>query len=322
MYNFSKMYVCGKYIVLIPQAYPAIVRYDTVSNKIDYFSEKLEHFVSNDGNKKVCGGCCLRGNMLFLASAAGNYVLVLDILTGKQQILTSGSESQQGCTSIFDDGVDLWLMPFLGRTIVRWNPMTGEMHEYSNYPDGFNCTNIIMGIDEDKYAFKTAVGFGDYVLFAPWWANMFIQINKKTGEVSEWIPPFEVPYLVKTGYYANYANTSIFNNSTENETYIRAYNDNSIYKINLLTNEYEKLEIDIDKEFLKDNEAGFSKISDACQYGCMENPFNSLKDFIDENITGNKFDKQKQLELYSDVVANIDGTCGQKTHEFIVKANM
>lgn len=315
--NFNKMFTYGKYIILIPSGYPAIVRYNIETEKADYFSEAASLIRANVDGETLVGGACLRDNNLFIASPTDNIVVVLDILTGKHQVLTTQA-NQCGCAEIFDDGKNLWLMPFKGRTIVRWDPVLGESQEYNEYPENFRCTNLSAEIEQDKYAFRTAVSCGDYVLFAPWWANMFIKIDKKTGAMSEWKPPFEIPYSVLKGYYNNFGHTAFFGESNGNEVFVVVYDDRALYKVNLETNEYKKIKIEIDVEFLRKNTAGFSEVSEWFPYACLENEFNSLEDFINNNIKGKAFNKEKQLSLYGNVVANIDGTCGEKVHNFIM----
>ena len=53
------------------------------------------------------------------------------------------------------------------------------------------------------------------------------------------------------------------------------------------------------------------------QYCLVENAMNSLKDLLDNKITGNQFDKKRQLKAFSNVNANTSGTCGKTVYEFV-----
>ena len=68
---------------------------------------------------------------------------------------------------------------------------------------------------------------------------------------------------------------------------------------------------------LKQHEDGFNDSSQWLKYCCCENAFNSLKDFLDEGITGKQFEKEKQIKSYEIIAANNDGSCGEKVHEYI-----
>lgn len=315
--NFSRMFYYDKYIVLVPINYPAIVRFDAQTEKVEYFSDKLTPFMEKVDGEKVAGGTVLRDNKLFIASPSSNLVLVFDILTGKTQILTTGA-NQLGCAAIYDDGKDLWLMPLKGKTIVRWNPLTGEKKEYSDFPEGFRGIDPTCEIEQEKYAFKSAVSFGDNILFAPWWGNMFVKLNKNTGEMLKWIPPVEIEYLPFNAYLNNIGNTEIIRDKN-NDTFIISYANNAIYRVDLENNEATKLEMEIDIEELRKNAKGFCIVADWIKYACLESAFNTLKDFLESNISGEGFNREKQLESYSNVASNLDGTCGKKVHEFIMK---
>ena len=93
--------------------------------------------------------------------------------------------------------------------------------------------------------------------------------------------------------------------------------DRKLYYINFETEEYEEVPVEFDRNELKTNELGFWEDSEWLQYACDENADNALSDFLDGNITGNAFDRERQIQAYSKIVANNDGTCGEKTHQFI-----
>lgn len=317
LFKFVKMYNYEKYIVFISFNYPAIVRYNIETEKVDCYTDNLEIFTGNINDGKVIGGSCVRKNILFIASPTENYVLAFDILTGKYQLLTTASKSKCGCLALLDDGEDLWFMPMTGTTITRWNPNTGKVNEYSAYPEGFTCINPIMSIETQERPFFSAVDCKDFILFAPWWANMFIKLDKSTGKMTEWIPPFDISYTPLNGYYSSIFGTSrIFNKNEENEVYIATLNNKKLYKLNLQTNEYVEIKVEFDKEFLTDNAPKFSEQTNDF-YVCYENAFNTLKDLLDGKIKGH--DKEKQIKGVSSITENADGTAGQKIHEYIEK---
>ena len=62
---------------------------------------------------------------------------------------------------------------------------------------------------------------------------------------------------------------------------------------------------------------GFCQMSEYAAYGCGEDAFNSLQDFVDGRISGARFDKEKQLVAYRKIAANNDGTAGEKIYQFV-----
>ena len=73
----------------------------------------------------------------------------------------------------------------------------------------------------------------------------------------------------------------------------------------------------IDETEIRRHVPGFCQMSEYDAYGCWEDAFNSLQDFVNGNLSGNKFDREKQFAAFSKIVANIDGTAGEKIYKYI-----
>ena len=138
--------------------------------------------------------------------------------------------------------------------------------------------------------------------------------------MTEWKPPFPILEKEKNSYYtmggmANFVNPK--KDIEQREPLVFTLYDRKLYKVDLETNEWQELGIGFDRKELEKNEAGFQKESQWMQYCCLENAFNSLPDFLDGNITGHAFDRQSQLDAYSLIAANHDGTSGEKIYGFM-----
>ena len=75
--------------------------------------------------------------------------------------------------------------------------------------------------------------------------------------------------------------------------------------------------MNFDVNELKEHEPGFCYFSQWLRYCCHENAFNSIRDFLEGNISGNQFEKDLQIEAYKAVASNSNGDCGVKIHEFM-----
>lgn len=319
--SFAGAVPCGKYIFLIPNLYPAIVRFDTENEEIRYFKSNLDVIIDTRNGERSIGGYCVQNGYLFIASPVDNRVLAIEAESGKEQVLITGANNTSGCMILNSDGTNLWFMPFSGANVTCWNPETGEVREYSNYPENLKCKNINSGIECMERPFSCPTFCGDYVYLAPYWSNMYIKLNRVTGESIEWRPPMDTPDDIKNGYYFSWCK-SIFHYSIDKAK--KFYNlvslyDRKFYNVDLETTSYEELNIEFNINELKVNEPGFSKNSEWLQYCCEENAFNSLADFLEGNITGEPFNKKKQVAAYGEIIANNDGTCGEKVHEFIIE---
>ena len=76
------------------------------------------------------------------------------------------------------------------------------------------------------------------------------------------------------------------------------------------------MEIEFDYNDLLEHEPGFYEESEWMQYCLNENVFNSLKNLLDNEITGNPFDRERQLRAFAKVNVNTEGTCGQNVYAF------
>ena len=93
--------------------------------------------------------------------------------------------------------------------------------------------------------------------------------------------------------------------------------EKKLFDINIDSKEYKEVSIEYDYDDLMKHEPGYMEESEWMQYCLNENAFNSLKDLLDGDITGNQFDKARQLKAFAKINANTDGTCGRNVYEFV-----
>lgn len=167
--------------------------------------------------------------------------------------------------------------------------------------------------------FYTAAFWQDKVFIAPYWGNRFFCLDRGTGKMEEWKPPFPVPEKPKNGYYSSWA-AGCFLGQTDTlgaGTYhFFSMMDCKLYDVNLDTEEFREIPVKFDLEELKRQEPGFCEESEWLQYCCRENYFNSLPAFLDGNTAGAAFDRDRQLCAFQKIAANHDGTSGEKIYRF------
>lgn len=318
---FDGAITCEDYIFLIPKYYPAIVKYDTVHDQVIYLKDNLDIVRGVVQGELINGGYCVHNGYLFIASPSDNRVLRIHVESGKEKVLEISASHMQGYCSLSSDGNDLWLLPYSGNIVTRWNPENGETCEYADYPSKLQCRHPIMQYECMEKPFNKVAFMGDYVYLPPWWANMYVRLDKKSGVMTEWKPPFEQLPVWKNRYFFSWGKGffgSVIEN-TDNKIYLfySAY-DRKIYHINLETNEAIEINREFDLAELHNHEPGFHEKSEEMQYACQENAFNSLPNFLDGKITGNQFDKERAIHDYERIAANNDGTSGEKIYQFII----
>lgn len=313
----------NNYLFLIPYQYPAIVRYDIWRDKVDYLEGYNPFFVQNVRGEWRLGGCRIWKDFLLIGSPTENRVLAINVKTLKPQMLTVRSQSRCGCYGMMPDGDEIWILPTTGKTVVRWNPKTGTVREYTDMPQGLYCVNRGAGFRCDDYPFSYGGFCGNKLILPPNWGNMFVSIDKETGAIDKWVPPFAVVQEEKNcyfpiggiGYFAYPTDTL----GEGTYWYFDAV-ERKLYNINLETREYREIEIFFDKEELEEHEPGFWETSEWLVYSCSENALNSLPDFLDGKIVGGAFSRDRQLAAYRRMIANNDGSCGEKVHRAMMKS--
>lgn len=311
---FSIAWKYDKYLLLVPINYPAVVRYDTVTGQISYFEEHIDVFVKKKEGKNIVGGSIVYQGELYIASPVDNLVYRLHIESGEIQIIELPIKSRCGGSQLIEYRNDIWLMPYEGKVIVRWNTLTGEAREYSGFPIDFSCVNAIDGCEGP--AFNLPAFYGKYMYLVPCQANMYLKLNIETGEFMKWCPPLK---NMAEDFLAEGKRTFLWRLPHEEEFDFKlySYTEKKVYRINIITDTCKEMDIQLDVDELKKHESGFSACSQTLKYACMENYFNTLGRFLDEEVLGGRFDKEKQLAAYSEIAANYDGSCGRKVYEYI-----
>lgn len=308
------------YLFLLPNFYPAMVRYDTVSGQVKYITDNLEVFRGIVNGERRCGGACVMGDKVYVVSPEDNRVLETDAVTCEQRVLTIDQKTPGTYMGVATDNTDLWILPFNGTAVTRWNPKTGETREYMGYPEGMECVHYQYKCECQERPFGSMVFYEDYVYLAPFFGNMYIRLDKNTGEATEWKPPMKLPKEETNGYFASWAKG--YFTFTEDEAGKKRYHlfscyDKKYYDIDFESGGFKEVEIEFDLDELQSHEPGFRESDQWLQYSCQENVFNSLPDFLDGNVMGEAFDRERQVRAYREIAANNDGTCGEKIYHMV-----
>lgn len=322
------MYVEGEdYFFLLPFNYPAVVCYDFRNDKLYYIPCPNDIFVNTAGGGIKRGAVFNWRDWLIFASPKDNRAFAVHrhtLETNMQPICHQNFKGAMFAIKRPSSEDEYFFFPCVGKKATRWNLAKGEAEDY-DFPKGFICKNPITGALTEDNPFMNGV-FTDEntIVLAPFWGNMFVKFHVDTGVMEEWKTPFEVTPYGKTDYYiAGY--TGMFIEETVKMGLSKHCQffyapTRTRYDFDFATEEFTIAKNDaiIDENEMRDHISGFGKISDQNVYGCEENAFNSLKDLLDDNISGEKFDPKKQFEAYSEVAANLDGSAGKKIYKFIL----
>lgn len=319
---FRGAIACGKYLLLLPGRYPALVRYDTETEEISYLTEGLDICCDETTGERRFGGFCVWKDYLFLASPVNHYVSGIHVPTGKTQLMTTEAENFCGCAAVIPDGEELWLLPYEGYCITKWNPETGEMREYDCRIDGLQCKHPVYGYVCDTAPFGRPAVTEKYMYLPPSWGNLYLRLDKETGEVSLWEPLKGVKRNKISCYYPPVGEAAtLFRQAEEmsaEQWKLFTYADKKLYDINLRTGGWQEQPIEFQTEDLQKLAVGFERASEWNGYSsCEEDAFHTLSDFLQGTLPGKPYDLERARHEFAQIAVNSDGTCGEKVYAFI-----
>lgn len=318
--SFADALVSGKYLFLIPIRYPYVVRYDTQSGEILYLDHAQELYCRMVRDVRRWGGRLIWQGYLVLTSPADDTVLFVRTDTMEVQVCQIGLENYHGSIAVIADKNWLWLLPAEGDKVVRWDPETGKKRVYEGFPEGFFCIDLQQNYHHDNKPFSGGIRDGNRMIFSPELGNMFLELDIRSGEFKEWEVPFSCPKDSGGGYHPNWTTArfvDVWWRGSDRICTIFHGATNRLYEVNLRDQSYHEIPMEFDMDELREQEPGFANLSEWSRYRCNENSFNSLKDFLDGNITGSPYDRKEALRCYGEIAANPDGTCGEKLHQYI-----
>lgn len=317
---FFSSWHTDKYLFLIPNNYPVMVRFNFDTEELIYIEGVRDFIVKDVGGKRVFGGTCIANNTLVMASPVNNSVLMLDIEALTARTISTNSKSNLGCCGIVPEGDNLWLLPLNGKVLSCWNSKTGEIHEYDSLPETFQCLHPLYNTICEEMPFGNIAFFKEKIIISPNWGNMYISLDRNTGKMEEWKLPIKMQMRGKNEYYrAGGMGGFITSLDTAGNYSLRYTPERKLYRVNIETKECTEIAIVFDLREIKEQSAGFKEQSEWLQYCCRENALNSLIDLLDDTITGNLFNKERQIEAFCKINAAPNGDSGQRIYQFINK---
>lgn len=313
-----------KYIFLIPLKYPYLVRINVETEEISYVEGIVQFNTGIIDGEWFAGGAELYENDLILPCPRNNEFLFVNMDTLKVKKRVSHSKSNGGTMRAIQYKDELWALPIKGRTIVCWNLKTNEVKEYNNVPPNFKSIRWPYEVVCDLCPFGNIVFSNESgqenIVISPYWGNMYLFLNRETGELKEWKPPIEFVNRGKNGYFltdtmGGFPVTLLPQGNAKHRIYYAP--ERKILDMNIDTKEFQEIEIQLDYEDLVKHESGFTEESEWQQYALTESALNSLRDVLDNKITGSQFDIERQRKAFSKINANTDGTCGKSIYNFM-----
>lgn len=168
--KFSCAFLNNKYIYMLPATYPAIIKINVETDEIVYYSDWV-------GTQEYLfrKSFVLSDDKIFVSSSINNNILEFD-LKADQGVWHHIGHKNRGSWGIVKYQDNIWLSPQKQGPIIKWNPITGEYMEYTDFPFDF------IGRD---FMFTQIFENNGNLYLIPAYANMGIEISKY-GDMKEW----------------------------------------------------------------------------------------------------------------------------------------
>lgn len=312
--------IVGQYAFIWPQRYPDLVIFDMEHN-VPMYLEKVASFnvaVMPDMERVPAVRFYYR-NHICVFNVFGNKMLMINLDTFKTTVKDTGLKGLYvGITNRRIDDEQMWLIPYEGTKVVRFNMETFEHKEYDIAVDGLEGFNRKYKEKTNERLFSNAIVLDDKVIFAPNWGNKFVELSLETEEVLEWESPFDVTFEDHDCYIPNFGMGSFSKDPVKDEYRYYYAPKRQWYKIDMYTKEIEPLDLGtFDKEEFINEFDGFVTPHEWLKYCCMEEIRCSIEDMIAGNIPGHQHNKDEQIKEFADINASVDGDCGEKVYQFI-----
>ena len=175
--NFRYALVWQDKVLMIGYYSPQILAYRPASGELGGLVDfSPVEFAGKDEKLPAGGKPCLLGDKLYLPIIDTNRVAEVNLSAGSHKIHQVGvPEAAYGFAVAYAGNI--WLVPSQGGPLAVWNPPTGVLQVFGDFPQGFSFNRIAGRIR----FFTDALACGRYLWLLPWGANQFLRLNMETG---------------------------------------------------------------------------------------------------------------------------------------------
>lgn len=318
--RYRKIVRYGNRIFYLPTVNDYIAELHIETGEWKYHSECIHELRRGiDTSEEVVFEYAVYGDKMWISATYTNCVLQFHMEDGTYELYPIGSE-QSGYSGIAADKEYLWLAQIQGGDIVRWNRHSEEMQVFY-MPEGFRFWQSTTG---RSLAHLYLIDMGQWLVTIPGFSNCMVKLDKTTGETSLLNEDFWKKAAEKgNGYHPEFFLSSEFGAKMSEETVIVQRNyDDAVAILHIEDETYEVFYPTLtedDYAKLTEGEDGFEKAEKKSGFFRRESRIFSLEGFMDDLVHDRLKDvRVRQLEELSTLAANLDGSCGQKVHDFML----
>lgn len=309
-------------IFYIPLRNGKILEYNQEKNEWKEHQECIQQVKCNRnvGVEPDSMGYAVEKQYLYVIFSYTNCVLRFNMLDGQYEILIIG-KNEYSYSGIALDEKYIWLAETHSGDIVCYDRQNEKYTVYA-MPEEFRCWK---GLGNRECAHRGILNMGDFLVTVPGFSNAMILLNKKNGETKTIAPQFwsKSEQIGNEYHPEKYFSAGAAAKASGKTIVVQRMYDRAIAEIDITTQQYDIYQPTLEESAyarFTENEDGFEKIGKYYGFLCRENRIFSLENFIHRLAEGMLEDiKPRQKVALSTMAANLDGSCGEKVHEFVME---
>ncbi len=322
----------GRYVVYLPGGKPddlnyIVFVYDTESDKWKHFSKGVYSLSRTSGqeymkNDAVSAGA-IRENVLWMVAGYSRYILSLDLESGEERLHELGSEGEGFSCITYDKRSDcMWIAESNSGKVVRFDPKANERADIDMPEDFYFWKNN----EGNSNPHKAILDLGTHLVTVPDCSNSSVIIDKRNGSAVLFIHDFYADALRRRNGYDPKCSgvTSGYVLTADGRILFQRAVDGKIACVDPVTGKYDLIEPEIGEDLRRNiilsHEEHFEKYRiDHCYIG-YEDEFYMFSDFVEDLCSGGLENvKVRQMQDLDMIGANLDGTCGLKVHDELMR---
>ncbi|WP_313580451.1 hypothetical protein [Lacrimispora sp.] len=315
----------GNRIFYLPFVDDHIAELNIVTGEWSYHTKCIQELWEDVGQEEavkqgVIWGYAISGKDMWLTATYTNRILRFNMEDGTYTLCSVGS-GRGGYSGIVAEERYLWLTEVNSGNIVRWDRRSGKIMTFP-MPGGFrswSCT-----IPSRNLAHILLIDMENSMVTVPGFSNCMVKLDKITGKTTLLIEDFWKKAEEKAnGYNPEFFLSCEFGAKVDRDVIIvQRHYDDATALIHVEDETYEMYNPALGEEDfakLTEGEDGFEKMDKKCGFFRRESKIFSFEGFV-EDLINNRFEeiRERQMEELSTLAANLDGTCGDKVHEYMM----
>lgn len=266
-------------------------------------------------------GYFVKDNEIWMTTLYSNRILRFSMETGAYQIYEIGTvTARYGAIAVA--GGMLYLSDAHSGSIEVWDLETIKQVKTYTMSKGYQVFQNVQGRFNAHIRLFVS---GNYLIAVPGTSNALVQIDLQTGKTTLLAEEFFTDVLKPANNYKPQAHgiVTLVKMLDESTLLIQKRRDASLLELNVHTGAYQvhhpKL-AEGELEKLLDGDDGFEKSYTNGEFARRESRYFSFEGFLDD-LVNERFGEvmERQKEAMQTMAVNLDGTCGEKVHAFMME---